>query len=699
MADPFKYFRVEAREILEQLQRGLLELERAVASAENVPRLLRLAHTLKGAARVVKQAEIAQLSHQLEDVLVPLREGPREATADEAARLLGLVDAIGQKISALAPAPAAPAPGGLQAAQPAPAPSRAAPAERTGANEVVHTQALPGSDIDVLMDGVVELSFQLGSGRRALPSIERSRSLAEQLSQRLDARRRQDFGPATLATLRSLASELTLSLSKVGRELSSSLEQATRELGQVRDGVDRLRLVSAASMFGTLERATRDAAQSLGKQAVFEAKGPEVRLDAGVLTAVQRALLQAVRNAVAHGIEAAAERSSRGKPALGRVTLEVSRRGQDVCFVCQDDGRGVNLVDVRREAERLGRLPPGAPGVVEPTQDELLSLLLQGGISTSGTVTEVAGRGVGLDLIREALAGVGGRVSLLTKPGQGTRLELTVPASLSALEALIVEAGGQLYALPLQAVAHAARVLPAELSRTADALSMLHDGQLVRFTPLARLLRRVEQERRSDAVWSVVVVRGERGLLALGVERLLGAESIVCRNLPESAHVDPTVAAVTLDADGNPRLLLDPEGLQATAQLLPLPQAHADAPRRVVLVIDDSLTTRMLEQSILESAGYEVDLATSGEQGLEKARARRYDLLLVDVEMPGMDGFTFVEQIRADPHLARTPTVLVTSRASTEDLARGRAAGANAHIAKGEFDQLDFLDRIGRLVR
>jgi len=699
MADPFRYFRVEAREILEQLQRGLLELERAVNSAENVPRLLRLAHTLKGAARVVKQAEIAQLSHQLEDVLVPLREGPREATADEAQRLLGLVDAIAQGISTIAPAPASvpvalPVPPGAEAAQAAPA--RPSPQERSAVEEVVRPHVLPASDIDVLMDGVVELGFQLGSGRRALPNIERSRSLAEQLSQRLDSRRRQDLGPSSLATLRSLASELELNLAKLERDISTSFEQATRELGQVRDGIDRLRLVSAASMFGSLERATRDAAISLGKQAVFEAKGAEVRLDAEVLTAVQRALVQAVRNAVAHGIEAVPERSSLGKPALGRVTLEVSRRGQHVCFLCEDDGRGVNLSEVRREAERLGRLTPGA---AEPSSAQLLSLLLLGGISTSGTVTQVSGRGVGLDLIREALAGVGGQVSLQTRPGQGTSLELTVPASLSALEALLVEAGGQLYALPLGAVVHAARVLPAELNRTADALSMLYDGELVRFTPLARLLRRVEQERRSDAVWSVVIVRGERGLLALGVERLLGGESIVCRALPESAQVDPTVAGITLDADGNPRILLDPEGLQATAQLLPLPAAHADAPRRVVLVIDDSLTTRMLEQSILESAGYEVDLATSGEQGLERARARRYDLLLVDVEMPGMDGFMFVEKVRADPGLQHTPTVLVTSRASAKDLARGRAAGANAHIAKGEFDQLDFLERIGRLVR
>jgi two-component system chemotaxis sensor kinase CheA len=691
MADPLKYFRIEAHEILEQLQRGLLELERAVGSAENVPRLLRLAHTLKGAARVVRQAEIANLSHQLEDLLVPLREGPREASAHESQRLLALLDAITQQISGLAPAPAEAPQDARQAPQPAPAaPSPAA------AEEAIRAGAIPLSDIDVLMDGVLELGFQLGGARRSLPGIERSRSLAEQLSQRLDPRRHRDSSVESVATLRSLASELELSLSTLAREMSTNLEQASRELGQVRDGIDRLRLVSAASMFGSLERATRDAAMSLGKQALFEAKGGDVRLEAEVLTAVQRALVQAVRNAIAHGIEAGAERKASGKPAMGRLTLDVARRGQRICFVCQDDGRGVNLSQVRREAERLGRLRPGQ---AEPTADELLSLLLLGGISTSSAVTEVAGRGVGLDLIREALAGVGGTASLSTRPGLGTSLELQVPASLSALDALIVEAGGQLYALPLSSVVQATRLLPGALNRTSDALSMLFDGELVPFMPLARLLRGVEQERHESAAWSSVIVRGERGLLALGVERLLGGESIVCRALPDALAADPTVAGVSLDADGSPRLLLDPEGLLATAELVPLPAPRGQASRRVVLVIDDSLTTRMLEQSILESAGYEVDLATSGEQGLEKARARRYDLLLVDVEMPGMDGFSFVEQVRADPNLSSTPAVLVTSRASLEDVARGRAAGANAHIAKGEFDQLAFLETISRLVQ
>jgi two-component system chemotaxis sensor kinase CheA len=700
MQDPLKYFRVEAREILEQLQRGLLELERAEQTTANIPRLLRLGHTLKGAARVVKQLDIAKLAHELEDLLVPLREQAREAKPDEIERLLGLVDTIAREIGRLAPAPtAAPAPVDSatreSSAPRAPAAEQQQPAPQF--EETVRVAVAHLEDVDVLMDGVAELSFQLGSARRSLPGIERSRNLAEQLAERLDPRRNQEWGPGTAAALRGLAGELESRLTKLEREMATSLEQATRELGQVRDRVDQLRLVSAASMFGTLERTARDAAVSLGKQAVFEAKGGEVRLDADVLTAVQRALVQGVRNAVAHGIETSAERAARGKPAHGRVSLEVLRRGKQICFVCHDDGRGVNVREVRLEAERLGRLPKAASAA--PTTDELLSLLLRGGISTSSAVTQVAGRGVGLDLVREALESVGGTVSLRTQPGRGTSLELNVPASLSALDALIVDAGGRQCAIPLDAVVQAARFGGTELSRTASSASLIFEGQVVPFVPLSALLRASAQADHERVSWSALLIRGSGGLLALGVDRLLGAESIVARALPDAVDVDPTVAGVTLDADGNPRLVLDPDSLWAAAQKLPLEPARGTPVRRAILVVDDSLTTRMLEQSILESAGYEVELATSAEQGLEKAQARHYDLFLVDVEMPGMDGFTFVERVRADARLSSTPAVLVTSRASVQDVARGRAAGASAHIDKGEFDQLDFLDKIARLIR
>jgi two-component system, chemotaxis family, sensor kinase CheA len=691
MHDPLKYFRVEAREILEQLQSGLLEIERSGAQLARTQSLLRAAHTLKGAARVVKQLDIANLAHSFEELLLPVREVERALSAAEMEALLAVVDAIAERVRQLAPAPTQ-APRTAQASE-RPRPMVAAAAT---SSEAAPHFAAPLEHVELLMDGVAELGFQLANARRAAPDLSRSQRLADELTSRLEPRRLAELSTQGAVTLRALASELGQRLDKLQRELPTSLERATRELGQVRDRVDQLRLVAAASIFGALERTARDAAVSLGKQAHFEARGGEIRLDSQVLTAVQHALVQAVRNAVAHGIEPAVERTQHGKPSQGRVSLDVQRRGRQICFFCRDDGRGVNVAEVRRQAERLGRIQIGSAA---PSEDELLALLLRGGISTSAQVTEVAGRGVGLDLIREALAGVGGTVSISSEPGAGTNLVLKVPASLSALEALIVEVGGALHAIPLSGVVRALRVEASELSVTAEGTSLRFEDQVVPFLPLARLVRSARQSVDERKVWSAVVVQDGPERLALGVDRLLGAESLVARALPESVELDATVAGVTLDADGNPRLLLDPEGLVASAKGLPA-QATPSAPRRrAVLVIDDSLTTRMLEQSILESAGYEVELATSGEQGLEKALARRYDLFLVDVEMPGMDGFTFVEQVRADPRLAATPAVLVTSRVSASDLARGKAAGASAHIAKGEFDQVDFLERIGRLTR
>jgi two-component system chemotaxis sensor kinase CheA len=329
--------------------------------------------------------------------------------------------------------------------------------------------------------------------------------------------------------------------------------------------------------------------------------------------------------------------------------------------------------------------------------EDLTRLLLQGGISTAADVNEIAGRGVGLDVVRETAERLGGSVDLRSTPGHGVELELSVPASLSALRALIVEVGGESVALPLSAVLRGARNRTEQVSRGSDGEAVLVDGTVVPFVPLARLLR-LEKATSEARAWSTVLLETPAGTLALGVDRLLGTENMVARSLPELMLADPIIAGAALDADGNPRVLLSPEGIgRAARQFATLPRVE-NRTRVPILVIDDSLTTRMLEQSILESAGYEVELATSGEEGLEKARQRKFSLILVDVEMPGMDGFTFIEEKHKDPALKDVPAVLITSRASPEDLERGRRVGASGHIAKHEFDQNDLLQRIKRLV-
>lgn len=273
-------------------------------------------------------------------------------------------------------------------------------------------------------------------------------------------------------------------------------------------------------------------------------------------------------------------------------------------------------------------------------------------------------------------------------------MEIVVPVSLAAVDALIVEAGGRTVAIPLDSVKQTLRVAADDLAQSAQGASILFEGRDIPFAPLERALRRTTQSRDVARSWSAVVIEGANALAAVGVDRLRGTQSLVQRPLPQFTPADLVVAGASLDAEGHPQLVLDPEGLVAHVRGAGPMLMTVHATRAPILVIDDSLTTRMLEQSILESAGYEVDLATSGEDGLERARKRRYALFLVDVEMPGMDGFTFIERTRQDPGLRDIPAILVTSRASPEDRERGQAVGARAYIVKGEFDQSDLLEKI-----
>jgi two-component system, chemotaxis family, sensor kinase CheA len=270
--------------------------------------------------------------------------------------------------------------------------------------------------------------------------------------------------------------------------------------------------------------------------------------------------------------------------------------------------------------------------------------------------------------------------------------------SLAALDALVVESGGRVVAIPLDAVRRTVRVDAGEVAQSAQGASIIFEGQVVPFVPLARALRRESKSNSGASFWSAVIVEGANALAAVGIDRLRGIQNLVLRPLPEFTPSDSIVAGASLDGEGHPQLVLDADALVEQVRGIGASPIEVLSKRAPILVIDDSLTTRMLEQSILESAGYEVELATSAEAALEKARHRDYALFLVDVEMPGMDGFTFVEHTRADPVLREVPAILVTSRASLEDRERGRAVGAKAHICKGEFEQGELLDKIRELL-
>jgi two-component system, chemotaxis family, sensor kinase CheA len=645
--DPYKYFRIEARELLDGLTQGVLDLEGGAPSKDAVAQLLRHAHTLKGAARVVKQPRIAEAAHAMEDVLaVYAGDGqhvPREATT----KVLELVDQIGAALSALeqpVPAAAAPAEPTVASAPAAarPAAPRPADAPEPARLAIAETVRVEIRDMDALLESISEAGVRVSALRQSADATD-------------------------------------------PHQLLAGIERAERELIKLRDLAGRLRLVAASTLFAPLARATRDAADAVGKRVEFEAAGGDARLEAHVLAGLRDALLHVVRNAVAHGIESAPERAAAGKPPAGRIRLLVERRSGQVAFVCEDDGRGIDLAAVARAAVRRGVLSEAEAASLDG--ERAARLIFEAGVSSAPAVNEVSGRGVGLDVVREVVTRLRGSVRVRSRPGTGFALEITVPISLSSLVGLAADAGGLQVWTPLEAVVQTLRIPPAAIGRGAEGETVAFDGRMIPFLRLPTVLTPAAAAQ-GARTWSVMVVRSDGELAAVGVDHLRGVSQVVVRSLPRMVFECPLVAGAAFDPQGDPQLVLSAAGLVRAARAARGDVgAAAAAPRPPILVIDDSLTTRMLEQSILESAGYEVDLAVSAEEGLLKARNRRYGLFLVDVEMPGMNGFEFVARTRAEPGLRDVPAILVTSLGSAEHRRRGMEAGAHAHIVKGEFDE------------
>jgi two-component system chemotaxis sensor kinase CheA len=692
--DPYRYFRIEARELLEQLGKGALDLEKGSSTAAAVSGLLRAAHTLKGAARVVKQAAIADETHAIEEALTPYRDTEGEVAREAIEGVLKLLDSIRQRIDSIS-APAA--------ADTAPAPATARAVDHTVAQESLGLLRADVGEMNTLLDGISEAHSNIATLRRTLPLVERAERLINVLA--ADPRARMRTAADTVAvrspergseSKRWIFEELRAVMAGLERSVSGTADRMDRELQQVRDLAERLRLTPCDVLSGALERTARDAAAATGKQVRFDARGGELRLDAHVLHTIQGALHQCVRNAVAHGIEPAHERRQRGKSDTGSICIEFAATGRSIVVTCRDDGRGVDFDAVRRSLRKRGEVA----AVSESTdRDALLDALLRGGISTSGNVTEISGRGIGLDLVRETGARLGGSARILTDEDRGTTIELVFPASLMSMEALTVHCGGVRATLPLRSVRSTLRIAPKDVVPTAQGETIAYEGQMVPLAALGRMIGQKAESVREVRARTAVLLSTGSSLAAIAVDGLVGTSSIVLRPVPDLAPPTPMVAGLSMDAEGNPQIMLDPEVLIREARQIGAPTQFKGVVHAPILIVDDSLTTRMLEQRILESAGFEVETAVSGEDGLQAAARNRYALFLVDVDMPGIDGFTFVERCRADPALRDIPAILVTSRASPEDRQRGKDAGAQAYIVKGDFDQAELLARINELVR
>jgi two-component system chemotaxis sensor kinase CheA len=464
------------------------------------------------------------------------------------------------------------------------------------------------------------------------------------------------------------------------------------------DEVRRVRMLPFAEACQGLDRLVRDLAQATGKEADLVIEGGSVELDRSVLEGLKDPLRHLLRNALDHGIEPPAERRSADKSPRGRLLVAAVLRGSAVEVVVADDGRGLDLGALRQQASKR-RLP-------EPADErDLARLIFLPGFSTSPFITDVSGRGVGLDVVKSRVEALHGSVDLSFTPGGGTRFTLAVPLTLTTLRVLLVTAGGQTFAFVGANVQRLVRT-SAEDIRSVEGREMLAlGGAPIPVVSLAATLglrprEPVQSEKRAPAV---IVAAGEKRL-AFVVEELLAEQVVVVKGLGARIRRMRFVSAATILPSGRIALVLNTTNLvraalsRAPAELALGLDQTADRPKKRLLVVDDSVTTRTLEKSILEAAGYEVAIAADGAVAWQLLQERGTDLLVSDVDMPRMDGFALTEAVRGSKRFADLPVVLVTARETEADKARGVAVGANAYLVKSAFDQKNLLETIAQLL-
>ncbi|HEV8307635.1 MAG TPA: Hpt domain-containing protein [Methylomirabilota bacterium] len=773
-AEVLAYFGPEAAEHLEAMTKSLLTLEQAGPSEAELATLFRAVHTLKGAAYTVGCTAVGDLAHQIEDLLVAVREErvPLGAEAIEAVfagvDTMRLLLALGEARPADLEAVLARTVEGLSQLMPAPAsPAHAAPLIGLPESEPVlgaatPIEALPRLEpvavdrrsppastgirvnldrLDALMNLVGELVIARSRLDRRLTQLDRVGELLLFSRTRMakavrDFEARHQASPAPLRPLdgagapapslpaagaesiaqlfaelefdrysdfdilaRSVA-ELSADLSEVQNELAGLIRsiwedtaQIQRLTGGLRTEITRARMVPVGKLFARFARQVREAAKAAGKAVVLEVSGESVEVDSTVIEQIADPLLHLVRNAIAHGIEPEEERRARGKPARGTIYLSAYHRGGFIYVEVEDDGRGIDTDLLRREAVRQGHLrADAAPLLSEP---EALNLMFLPGFSTAATVTTASGRGVGMDVVRTNVSRLNGEIDVETESGAGTRFTLKLPLTVVISDALLVRSGAETLAIPLSAVRVILIVRPGEIQAVGHAEMVRVDDQLVDLIRMDRVLALPAADPRARV--PVVVLRAGGKSVAVAVDELLGKEEIVIKSLGGFLEGLGPFAGATISGEGRVILLVEPARLIELAgggtrptpwtrdlgeeSQSPRPRHLADTVRRVLLV-DDSVSVRKFVGHMLERAGFRVITANDGAEALHHLTESSVHAVITDLEMPRVNGYELIEDLRRRPSTRNVPVVVLTTRAGEKHLTLARRLGVQHYVSK-----------------
>jgi chemosensory pili system protein ChpA (sensor histidine kinase/response regulator) len=543
--------------------------------------------------------------------------------------------------------------------------------------------------IGELSDSVVRLRNQLREMELQADSQLQSRASAPEAA-------REDFDPlefdryTRLQELARMMGETMHDIMSIHQTLVRTVDEADAALlhqGRINRDLQQqlmtLRTVPFSSMTERLHRVVRQAAREAEKSAELEIRGEQVQLDRSVLERIAAPLEHLLRNAVAHGIERPADRTARSKPQTGSITLTLRQENDAVVLVLQDDGGGLDLEKLRQRGVERGLLAADS----QPSAAEVAQLVFASGVSTADTITALAGRGVGMDVVRNEITATGGRIEIDTSTGIGTTFTVFLPLTLAVAQAVLVRTGDQVYALSSASVVQVLRVKPAELAAMYDHRGVEAHGQRYALHYLGHLLGTAERPPVSEGYSTVLLLRSGTQRTAVHVDELLRNQEIVIKNIGPQLARTTWIAGATVLGDGRIVLIINAVQLaqraEAATQASPMiaPVMAAAAPR-TVMVVDDSLTVRKITSRLLEREGYRVLAAKDGVDALEQVHRSLPDIMLVDIEMPRMDGFDLTRNLRGDPRTASVPIIVISSRTADKHRTHAFELGVNDFIGK-----------------
>jgi chemosensory pili system protein ChpA (sensor histidine kinase/response regulator) len=729
--DLLPVFLEEGADLLPQIGQALRAWRRDPSDASQSQTLLRALHTVKGSARMAGAMRLGQHAHEIETHIENMVHAG-SATPQAFDQLLAhydhallLFDQLQQsEVEAEAPAEAPPAPEAQPASDSAPvvadadaqktapvaAPVAAprAPLVRVRADildrlvsqagEVSIARSRLENEVGSLRSSLLDLSDNLTRLRRQLREVEMQAE--SQIASRMAIASEREFDPLEFDRFTRLQ-ELTRMMAESVNDIASFHENLTNTTDSAADDLVlqarltrdlqgdlmRVRMVPFSSIGERLFRVARQSAKELDKRVNLDIRGGAVEIDRSVLERMAGPFEHLLRNAIGHGIEPGPARVAAGKPETGELLVQVSQQGNEVVIELRDDGAGLDLARIRAKARSLGLL-----GVDEEIDDaQAANLIFASGFSTADALTELSGRGVGMDIVRSEAQALGGQVEIGSEPGKGACFTIRLPLTLALTQVVLVGCGAKSYALPAVLVEQVLQMKEIDLASAHAAGALETQGQAVALHYLPALLGEAEGAPVGLRSCPVLVLKNGADRLALQVDQVLGNREVVIKNIgPQLARM-AGIAGATVLGSGEIVLILNPVALARHLEQHPELRHHyaaaagqgAPAPvRRLIMVVDDSLTVRRVTQRLLEREGYRVLLAKDGVDALEQLQDVTPDLMLVDIEMPRMDGFDLTRNVRGDERTKAIPIIMITSRSADKHRNYALELGVNGFFGK-----------------